>query len=97
MRVLALNVVLLVVWLTAQSVCGRRYVVGDETGWSTGFNYSLWSASKSFFVGDSLYFDYIEADHNVLQVGYEDYKTCTVTATIANYTEGGSTVELARA
>ncbi|KAI5080520.1 hypothetical protein GOP47_0003703 [Adiantum capillus-veneris] len=93
-HIAAVVVAVVVVIVSGSRVSGRRYVVGDDVGWTTGVNYSLWTAGKSFYVGDSLYFDYLREDHDVLQVGYEDYKTCTVSSTMTNYTEGGSIVEL---
>lgn len=32
----------------------RDFVVGDEHGWTEGFDYSTWTADKTFQVGDVL-------------------------------------------
>ncbi|KAH7442808.1 hypothetical protein KP509_02G003300 [Ceratopteris richardii] len=81
---------------SAKGANGRRYVVGADQGWDTGFNYSEWTSGKAFFVGDSLYFDYFREDHNVVQVDFEGFTTCNITNSIATYTAGRSTVELDR-
>lgn len=31
-----------------------EYVVGDNDGWTPGFNYSEWAKDKKFRVGDAL-------------------------------------------
>lgn len=30
------------------------FIVGDENGWRTNFDYKTWAASKEFHVGDNL-------------------------------------------
>lgn len=31
-----------------------EHIVGDETGWTTGFDYAAWAKDKVFRVGDTL-------------------------------------------
>ncbi|KAJ7558069.1 hypothetical protein O6H91_04G023700 [Diphasiastrum complanatum] len=60
-----------------------QYVVGDQNGWSlpstNGVNYSSWSASHTFYRGDSLVFDYPPDVHNVRIVDETQYTTCILT------------------
>ncbi|RWR82150.1 blue copper-like protein [Cinnamomum micranthum f. kanehirae] len=54
------------------------YVVGDNDGWTTGFNYSVWAADKKFRVGDALIFIYSEGSHNVAKVDGKGFAGCAV-------------------
>ena len=35
-------------------VMATEYVVGDDHGWTLGFDYNAWAANKVFQVGDTL-------------------------------------------
>ncbi|KAF2313181.1 hypothetical protein GH714_009645 [Hevea brasiliensis] len=50
------------------SILATEFVVGDETGWTTNFDYQAWAQGKKFHVGDKLVFRYPPETHNVLRV-----------------------------
>nr|GMD96179.1 mavicyanin-like [Ipomoea batatas] len=54
------------------------YRVGDYFGWnnSTKVDYSQWSASKDFQVGDVLSFQFDPNNDNVFRVSAEDFAAC---------------------
>ncbi|XP_028753912.1 stellacyanin-like [Neltuma alba] len=57
----------------------RQYHVGDSFGWNTPPNqtfYSDWASSKTFFVGDSLVFNWT-GNQNVADVTMAEYNNCT--------------------
>ncbi|CAN1333021.1 Blue copper protein 1b [Linum perenne] len=57
---------------------GKKYVVGDENGWTTtkGVDYKAWAADKHFVVNDTLVFNYQPGLHNVMIVSEKDYESC---------------------
>lgn len=75
--------------------CGMNHTVGGSSGWSLSSNLSLWSASTSFFVNDSLVFNYTP-DHDVVEVSKSDYATCRSTSPLSTYNDDdiGQTVIL---
>lgn len=48
--VLAISVVVLL----PVSTMAAEYVVGGNSGWTTGYNYTAWAQGKVFYVGDKL-------------------------------------------
>lgn len=40
--------------VTARTSFATQYIVGDDSGWTNGYDYQLWVSGKQFFVGDSL-------------------------------------------
>ncbi|CAI0414023.1 unnamed protein product [Linum tenue] len=54
----------------------KQYVVGDERGWTNNFDYATWAEGKTFFVGDSLVFNYPAGKHNVFKVNGTDFQDC---------------------
>lgn len=38
----------------ASSVLGKEFMVGDDKGWTTNFDYQGWAAGKEFVVGYKL-------------------------------------------
>ncbi|CAA7033442.1 unnamed protein product [Microthlaspi erraticum] len=64
------------------------YEVGDTNGWTTAMGvdyYKTWSSSKTFYVGDSLIFQYDKGLHNVLEVSSKDYESCNPNSALATY------------
>ncbi|XP_022724858.1 mavicyanin-like [Durio zibethinus] len=83
-------------------ICGLSmaavYNVGDSAGWTIlggGLDYQDWAATKKFFVGDILVFEYNNQYHDVTQVNVEDFKSCNPESPITRYGNGTDAVTLA--
>ncbi|KAL6128964.1 hypothetical protein ACLB2K_072317 [Fragaria x ananassa] len=61
---------------------GVVYHVGDSGGWSIFSDYSKWSSTKEFHVGDTLIFTYNKMFHNLMQVDGKDYQACNTKSPI---------------
>ncbi|KAM0862923.1 hypothetical protein ACQ4PT_004990 [Festuca glaucescens] len=70
------------------------HLVGDEEGWTLGFNYTAWSESNQFRVGEALAFDYDKADHNVVEVTGAGFKACSAANPLGTWSSGRDLVEL---
>ncbi|XVF86409.1 hypothetical protein PTKIN_Ptkin18bG0037500 [Pterospermum kingtungense] len=73
------------------------YHVGDSSGWTilgSGHNYQSWAATKKFFAGDTLVFEYNNQFHNVIQVNVIDFKSCNPDSPIARYGKGKDSMTL---
>ncbi|XVF21769.1 hypothetical protein REPUB_Repub12eG0118500 [Reevesia pubescens] len=77
---------------------GAVHKVGDSTGWTSlgNIDYTKWASTKSFHVGDSLFFEYNSQFHNVMKVTHTDFQSCNGTSAIASYTSGSDSVALKR-
>ncbi|KAG8374814.1 hypothetical protein BUALT_Bualt10G0034700 [Buddleja alternifolia] len=53
-----------------------EYMVGDDSGWKTGYNYTEWVKGKNFYVGDKLTFMYKKDAHNVAKVNGSEFQQC---------------------
>ncbi|KAJ4845524.1 hypothetical protein Tsubulata_013047 [Turnera subulata] len=56
------------------------HIVGDGIGWRVPQNaqaYANWANGKSFVVGDTLQFNFITNEHDVLKVPKASYDACT--------------------
>ncbi|KAL5777278.1 hypothetical protein ACOSP7_010205 [Xanthoceras sorbifolium] len=84
--------VVLVFCMAAPSLA-TVYTVGDTSGWTLGTDYTTWTGSKTFAVGDSLVFNY-GSSHTVDEVSASDYKTCTVGNAITSDNSGATTITL---
>ncbi|KAL9446869.1 hypothetical protein AB3S75_014524 [Citrus x aurantiifolia] len=69
------------------------YNVGESSGWAMGTDYSTWTSSKTFAVGDSLVFNY-GSGHTVDEVSGSDYNSCTVGNAITSDSSGATTITL---
>lgn len=68
--------------------------VGDDKGWKLGFNYTEWAQTKQFMVGDTLVFKYNQPSHTVVEVGGDDFKSCSWPANANVMTTGQDQVKL---
>ncbi|AES80889.1 plastocyanin-like domain protein [Medicago truncatula] len=66
----------------------KDFVVGDEKGWTTLFDYQTWTANKVFRLGDTLTFNYVGGKDNVVRVNGSDFKSCSVPLTAPVLTSG---------
>ncbi|OAE25320.1 hypothetical protein AXG93_4620s1340 [Marchantia polymorpha subsp. ruderalis] len=78
---------------------GEVFAVGGAAGWrvpqSGKVNYTEWASMLSTLnVGDTLLFTYPTGEHNVVQVGEEDFGRCKAISPIATYTDGQTLVNL---
>ena len=94
------SILVLLVAITLCGACssanaGRVYRVGDSDGWIIQ-DYTQWSSSKEFHIGDSLFFSYNGQHHNVIEVTEDGFKSCDSRAPIAAYHSGSDTVPLNR-
>lgn len=69
------------------------YTVGDTSGWASGVDYTTWSSTKTFAVGDSLLFNY-GGSHSVDEVSSSDYSSCSTSNTLSSDSSGATTVAL---
>jgi len=47
-------IVLAIVAILVPSIMGMDFMVGDDKGWTTNFDYQAWAKGKEFHVGDNL-------------------------------------------
>ncbi|GMY35837.1 early nodulin-like protein 1 [Fagus crenata] len=67
----------------------ENYTVGDRLGWITPpggeIAYITWSYNKTFIVGDTLVFNFMNGSDNVAEVTKEAYNSCNLTTILALY------------
>ncbi|MED6221246.1 hypothetical protein PIB30_052587 [Stylosanthes scabra] len=66
----------------------KRWLVGDNMGWTSNVNYSSWTKGKHFYNGDWLFFVYDRKQMNILEVNKKDYETCNSDYLLHNWTTG---------
>uniref|UniRef100_A0A7N0SX88 Phytocyanin domain-containing protein n=1 Tax=Kalanchoe fedtschenkoi TaxID=63787 RepID=A0A7N0SX88_KALFE len=88
--------ILLVALVPATSMA-KEFIVGDDAGWTIGFNYQAWAQGKEFRVGDTLVFKYPEGAHNVYKVNGSDFQACTPPSDSIPLTSGNDHILLATA
>ncbi|KAM1057932.1 hypothetical protein ACFX15_030493 [Malus domestica] len=90
--------VVMVVALSGVCFGGTVYKVGDSHGWTAkdGFNYKEWAASKTFYVGDTIVFEYNAKEHNVAQVTHGNFKACNSTDAITTTASGNDSIKLTK-
>ncbi|CAL9235057.1 unnamed protein product, partial [Arabidopsis halleri] len=71
--------------------------VGDSNGWTImSVNYERWASSRTFHVGDSLFFKYNKDFHDVTEVSHNDFKLCEPSKPLTRYETGSDTVILTK-
>ncbi|KAL6130785.1 PREDICTED: basic blue protein-like [Fragaria vesca subsp. vesca] len=77
------------------SMDATQYIVGDDQGWNSGVDYYSWMDGKTFHVGDSLVFNYVPGDHNVIvAANYDVYDKCATTPNLGIWTSGNDVLTL---
>ncbi|KAK1374768.1 Phytocyanin domain-containing protein [Heracleum sosnowskyi] len=71
------------------------FVVGDDNGWTTNFDFKTWAASKEFHVGDKLIFKYTAGVHNVHRADLASFQDCKQSSTSVALTTGNDVITLA--
>uniref|UniRef100_A0A7N2N297 Phytocyanin domain-containing protein n=1 Tax=Quercus lobata TaxID=97700 RepID=A0A7N2N297_QUELO len=77
------------------SILATDFVVGDDKGWTIGFDYQTWADGKEFHVGDRLIFKYRKGNHNVLKVNGTGFQQCVAPAGTVPLTSGNDVILLA--
>ncbi|XXG65353.1 hypothetical protein AAC387_Pa05g3073 [Persea americana] len=70
------------------------YIVGDQEGWTIGFDYSEWAKDKQFHVGDTLTFIYTEGNHNVIKGDGKGFANCATSPNSGILTSGQDKITL---
>ncbi|GFZ20857.1 hypothetical protein Acr_29g0000190 [Actinidia rufa] len=76
----------------------KTYVVGESLGWNVLPNgteaYKAWAADKTFLIGDTLVFNFVNGSHNVAEVTKAAYSACNTTTTISLTTTSPARITL---
>ncbi|KAK3198130.1 hypothetical protein Dsin_021545 [Dipteronia sinensis] len=86
-----------------------EFVVGDDSGWTLGFDYQDWAEGKNFqgrpprpkpaslpsLVGDKIVFKYLEGAHTVFKVNGTSFQNCIKPPANEALTSGNDTIVLA--
>ncbi|CAN1765350.1 Blue copper protein [Linum perenne] len=75
---LLLTVLVAVVAFAPLATLAKDFIVGDESGWTTNFDYQSWAYGKDFRVGDRLIFKYKMGVHNVYKANGTEFQNCEV-------------------
>ncbi|KAK2983984.1 hypothetical protein RJ640_027309 [Escallonia rubra] len=76
-------------------VSAKDFIVGDDKGWTTNFDYQTWAQGKDFRVGDRLVFQYPVGAHNVFKVNGTGFESCIKPAPTEALTSGNDAIVLA--
>ncbi|XP_004493190.1 blue copper protein 1b-like [Cicer arietinum] len=87
-------VVLIASIFSTTMVSAKDFVVGDESGWTTWFDYQSWASNKVFRVGDTLTFKYVAGKDNVVRVNGSDFQSCSIPRTSIVLSSGHDTIVL---
>ncbi|KAJ7952417.1 putative Blue copper protein [Quillaja saponaria] len=88
-------IILAILAVFVPSISAKEFLVGDETGWTTNFDYQTWAQGKEFHVGDKLVFKYPEGAHNVHRVNGTAFEQCVAPAGTEALTSGNDAITLA--
>ncbi|KAK4369258.1 hypothetical protein RND71_013050 [Anisodus tanguticus] len=82
----------------APASVAQTFIVGDNKGWSvpTGgpVSYQRWANDKSFKVGDTLVFNFVNGAHNVARISKASYDSCNTTSPINTISTGPARITL---
>ncbi|XP_076938055.1 blue copper protein 1b-like [Bidens hawaiensis] len=81
---------ILVVILLPTATTATEYVVGDDIGWTTQYDYQAWAKDKNFKV----VFNYHKDMHNVFKVNGTVFANCIIPPPSQAYTSGHDVIEL---
>nr|XP_029143243.1 uclacyanin-3-like [Arachis hypogaea] len=88
-------IIILVAFCTIFStIAVEEYIVGDDYGWRTLFDYQAWAADKNFYVGDRIelnmfiVFKYVPGWDNVVRVNPDEFITCSVSPNAITLSSG---------
>ncbi|RWW29470.1 hypothetical protein GW17_00006002 [Ensete ventricosum] len=89
-----LLLLLIVIFAAAPvAVSAEKFVVGDKQRWAPNVNYTAWSDSHRFHVGDWLgasLFYYEKGMYDVMEVNATAYEACAADDPIVNWSRGDS-------
>eukprot|EP01018_Ginkgo_biloba_P014429 Gb_10173 [translate_table: standard] len=72
-----------------------QHVVGDDRGWDPLSDFTGWSSTRTFLVGDNLWFAYSAAEQSLIEVNsQEELKACNISNPIRLYSGGLNTIRL---
>ncbi|KAJ8747681.1 hypothetical protein K2173_012891 [Erythroxylum novogranatense] len=77
------------------STSATDFMVGDDKGWTTNFDYQKWAEGKEFHVGDRLVFKYPQGAHDVLRVNGTVFQQCLKPADVPPLNSGNDVIPLA--
>ncbi|KAK6944185.1 Phytocyanin domain [Dillenia turbinata] len=69
-----------------------EFIVGDDSGWNTNFDYKAWAKGKVFTVGDKLVFKYPVGKHNVFKVNGTGFHHCIIPPANEAFTTGNDII-----
>ncbi|XP_057485690.1 early nodulin-like protein 2 [Actinidia eriantha] len=79
----------------------KTYVVGDDLGWLVppggAIAYSTWAYNKTFFIGDTLVFNFVKGVQDVAEVSKAAYESCDTTTPITVLTTSPAKITLTTA
>ncbi|KAM1700920.1 hypothetical protein TB2_025669 [Malus domestica] len=72
------------------------WTVGNNSGWTVlpPGSYQTWAANKTFLVGDTLVFNYLNGTHDVAEVTKANYNSCNTSNTLALFTNPPTRITL---
>ncbi|GAA0186391.1 hypothetical protein Leryth_025543 [Lithospermum erythrorhizon] len=71
-------VAVLSVALLFASAMAVEHWVGDSSGWTIDFDYKTWASKRTFYLGDTLVFNYTQGNHNVYKVDAAGFTACNI-------------------
>ncbi|PON96331.1 Cupredoxin [Trema orientale] len=74
--------------MVPEEVSAKRWIVGDNMGWTSNVNYTIWAQDKHFYNGDWLFFVYDRNQMDVIEVNKTNYETCNAEHILHNWTTG---------
>ncbi|KAF5175301.1 Uclacyanin [Thalictrum thalictroides] len=88
--------------IVGQLTLAKEFIIGDDKGWTTKFNYQAWAADKNFRVGDKLgklsdiltFFKYKKGTHNVFKVDQSTFQQCAPPIEREALTSGNDVITL---